>query len=74
MARPARLTHLSFATVDGIFHVCRAFDDKDIVHVEDRVDPVEDLEIIHKELRQKVPVESWRLKRPDEAPGTGHLV
>lgn len=25
----------------GIFHVCRAFDDADVVHVEDRVDPVE---------------------------------
>ena len=29
-------------------HVCRAFEDSDVVHVEDRVDPVEDLEIIHK--------------------------
>jgi ribosome-binding ATPase YchF (GTP1/OBG family) len=27
--------------VDGIFHVCRAFDDTDVVHVEDRIDPVE---------------------------------
>ena len=27
--------------MDGIFHVCRAFDDSDVVHVEDRVDPVE---------------------------------
>lgn len=27
--------------VDGIFHVCRAFEDADVVHVEDRVDPVE---------------------------------
>lgn len=27
--------------VDGIFHVCRAFDDADVVHVEDRVDPME---------------------------------
>ena len=34
--------------MDGIFHVCRAFEDADVVHVEDRVDPVEDLEIIHK--------------------------
>ncbi len=31
----------------------RAFDDADVVHVEDRVDPVEDLEIIHAELRAK---------------------
>ncbi len=38
----------NIAAVDGIFHVCRAFEDADVVHVEDRVDPVEDLEIIHK--------------------------
>jgi len=43
----------NIAAVDGIFHVCRAFDDADVVHVEDRVDPVEDLEIIHSELRAK---------------------
>jgi len=34
--------------VDGIFHVCRGFEDPEVTHVEDRVDPVEDLEIIHK--------------------------
>lgn len=39
------LSHI--AAVDGIFHVCRAFEDPDVVHVEDRVDPVADLEIIH---------------------------
>jgi obg-like ATPase 1 len=39
--------------VDGIFHVCRGFEDPDVVHTEDRVDPVEDLEIIHHELRLK---------------------
>lgn len=39
------LSHI--AAVDGIFHVCRAFEDADVVHVEDRVDPVADLEIIH---------------------------
>ena len=38
----------NISAVDGIFHVCRAFEDADVVHVEDRVDPVEDLEIIHK--------------------------
>ena len=37
----------NIAAVDGIFHVCRAFEDTDITHVEDRIDPVEDLEIIH---------------------------
>lgn len=47
----AFLSHIS--AVDGIFHVCRAFDDAEVVHVEDRVDPVEDLEIIHSELRAK---------------------
>lgn len=47
----AFLSHI--AAVDGIFHVCRAFDDPDVVHVEDRVDPVEDLDIIHAELRAK---------------------
>lgn len=31
--------------VDGIFHVCRAFDDSDVVHVEDRVNPVEGQEV-----------------------------
>ncbi|KAJ3181840.1 Obg-like ATPase [Gaertneriomyces sp. JEL0708] len=39
--------------VDGIFHLCRAFESEDVVHVEDSVDPVRDLEIIHEELRLK---------------------
>lgn len=39
--------------MDGIFHVCRAFEDPDVIHVEDRIDPVEDMEIIHGELRAK---------------------
>jgi obg-like ATPase 1 len=39
--------------VDGIFHVCRAFAGDEVVHVEGRVDPVADLEIIHRELRLK---------------------
>ncbi len=39
--------------MDGIFHVCRAFEDPDVIHVEDRINPVEDLEIIHNELRAK---------------------
>ncbi|KAG2454567.1 hypothetical protein HYH02_000412 [Chlamydomonas schloesseri] len=47
----AFLSHI--AAVDGIFHVCRAFEDADVIHVEDRVDPVADLEIIHSELRAK---------------------
>jgi len=47
----AFLSHIR--AVDGIVHVMRAFEDPDIVHVEDRVDPVEDIEIISNELRAK---------------------
>eukprot|EP01023_Acetabularia_acetabulum_P019621 TRINITY_DN2000_c0_g1_i1.p1 TRINITY_DN2000_c0_g1~~TRINITY_DN2000_c0_g1_i1.p1 ORF type:complete len:390 (-),score=67.99 TRINITY_DN2000_c0_g1_i1:303-1472(-) len=47
----AFLSHI--AAVDGIFHVCRTFEDPEITHVEDRVDPVDDLDIIHNELRLK---------------------
>ncbi|MEW5302457.1 MAG: hypothetical protein WDW36_005239 [Sanguina aurantia] len=47
----AFLSHIS--QVDGIYHVCRTFEDPDVIHVEDRVDPVADLEIIHQELRLK---------------------
>lgn len=39
--------------VDGLFHVCRAFSDEDVIHVEGDVDPVRDLEIIFNELRLK---------------------
>lgn len=31
----------------------RTFEDPDITHVEDRVDPVDDMQIIHAELRAK---------------------
>jgi len=47
----AFLSHIQ--GVDGIMHVMRAFDDKDVIHVEDRVDPVDDIEIITSELRTK---------------------
>ncbi|CAD7698764.1 unnamed protein product [Ostreobium quekettii] len=43
----------NISAVDGIFHVCRAFADPDVTHVEDRIDPVEDLKIIFAELRAK---------------------
>ncbi len=36
--------------VDAIAHVLRCFDDGDVTHVEDRVNPVEDAEIIETEL------------------------
>ena len=36
--------------MDGIVHVMRAFEDAEVIHVEDRVDPVEDIEIITQEV------------------------
>ncbi|GMN54664.1 hypothetical protein TIFTF001_023783 [Ficus carica] len=45
------LSHIR--AVDGIFHVLRAFEDPDIIHVDDAVDPVRDLETISAELRLK---------------------
>ncbi|RKO89194.1 P-loop containing nucleoside triphosphate hydrolase protein, partial [Blyttiomyces helicus] len=47
----AFLSHIK--AVDGIFHLCRAFDDADVIHVEGDLDPVRDLQIIHEELRVK---------------------
>lgn len=44
----AFLSHI--AAVDGIFHLVRAFEDNDIVHVDDSVDPIRDLETIQSEL------------------------
>lgn len=41
------------SSVDAIYHLVRAFDNDDITHVEDTVDPVRDLEIIQNELRIK---------------------
>lgn len=38
---------------DAIFHLCRAFEDENVTHVEGEVDPVRDLEIIAEELRLK---------------------
>ena len=45
------LSHIS--SVDGIFHVVRAFDDEEVLHYEGEVDPIRDLEIIHFELMEK---------------------
>ncbi|KAI9199854.1 P-loop containing nucleoside triphosphate hydrolase protein [Polychytrium aggregatum] len=39
--------------VDGIFHLCRAFDDADVIHVDGEINPVRDLQTIHEELRLK---------------------
>lgn len=47
----AFLSHIN--ACDAIFHLCRAFEDPDVTHVEGEVDPVRDLEIICEELRLK---------------------
>jgi len=39
--------------VDGIFLVVRCFEDKEIIHVENSIDPLRDIEIIKGELRSK---------------------
>lgn len=39
--------------VDAIFQMTRAFDDADIIHINDEVNPVADLEIVKDELRLK---------------------
>lgn len=39
--------------VDGIFHVVRAFDNPEVCHVDDTIDPVRDLDTIQHELCQK---------------------
>jgi obg-like ATPase 1 len=47
--------------VDGIYHVCRAFQDDDVIHTEGEVNPVKDLQTITNELIQKdlAFVDSW---------------
>ncbi|CEF67024.1 Obg-like ATPase 1 [Strongyloides ratti] len=47
----AFLSHVS--ACEALFHVCRAFEDEDVTHVEGDVNPVRDLEIINNELRLK---------------------
>jgi GTP-binding protein YchF len=44
----AFLSHI--AAVDGIFHLMRAFDSDEVIHVDDSVDPIRDLETIESEL------------------------
>jgi len=36
--------------VDAILHVVRCFEDPDVIHVSGKVDPVQDIEVIHTEL------------------------
>jgi len=47
----AFLSHI--AAVDGIFHLVRAFDSDEVIHVDDSVDPIRDLETIQGELCAK---------------------
>lgn len=47
----AFLSHIG--ACDAIFHLCRAFDDDDVIHVEGDVNPVRDFDIIAEELRLK---------------------
>lgn len=47
----AFLSHIK--AVDGIVHVMRAFEDDDVIHAEDTVDPVRDINTITSELRIK---------------------
>ncbi|GIL53329.1 hypothetical protein Vafri_8952 [Volvox africanus] len=47
----AFLSHIS--AVDGIYHVVRAFDSDEVVHVDDSVDPIRDLDTIQMELCKK---------------------
>jgi len=47
----AFLSHIQ--AVDGIVHVLRAFEDDDVIHAEDTVDPVRDITTICQELRIK---------------------
>jgi obg-like ATPase 1 len=47
----AFLSHIK--AVDGIIHVMRAFEDDDVIHAEDKVDPVRDINTICSELRLK---------------------
>lgn len=47
----AFLSHI--AAVDGIYHLIRAFESDEVIHVDDSVDPIRDLETIQGELCAK---------------------
>lgn len=47
----AFLSHIK--ACDAIFHLCRAFENEDVIHVEGDVNPVRDIDIINDELRLK---------------------
>ncbi|KAI8830948.1 P-loop containing nucleoside triphosphate hydrolase protein [Chytriomyces cf. hyalinus JEL632] len=47
----AFLSHIQ--AVDGIYHCIRIFDNDDVIHVDDSIDPIRDLETIQTELCKK---------------------
>lgn len=47
----AFLSHIQ--AVDGMFHIVRAFDNHEVLHVDDSIDPVRDLNTIQSELCKK---------------------
>lgn len=47
----AFLSHIK--ACDAIFHLCRAFENEDVIHVEGDVNPIRDIGIINEELRLK---------------------
>ncbi|KAJ1445092.1 P-loop containing nucleoside triphosphate hydrolase protein [Pelagophyceae sp. CCMP2097] len=47
----AFLSHIQ--AVDGLYHVVRAFESEEVIHVDDSVDPLRDLETIQIELSKK---------------------
>ena len=59
----AFLSHIQ--AVDGLYHVVRAFDNPEVVHVDDSVDPIRDMDTIMYELCRKdaAYVDSIRAKR-----------
>jgi obg-like ATPase 1 len=61
----AFLSHIK--AVDAIFHVVRAFDEADVIHVEGELDPLRDMEIIREELRLKD--EEFLTKQANELSG-----
>ena len=60
--------------VDAIAHVIRVFDDKDITHVHNRVDPLDDIEIIRTELElADLQIKEKRDEKP-ERPGKDKIL
>lgn len=47
----AFLSHIK--ACDALFHLCRAFEAEDVIHVEGEVNPIKDMEVINEELRLK---------------------